>query len=147
MSSSHLLEDRAEIADLIHRYARCVRHREFEGCRALFTEDGIFATREGDFGPPGDLGEFRQVQGHDAIVAHLGRSASASGGICPMIHNILIEVRRPEAASNCVMTGIVLGSGASVLGEYHDSFRRDDRWRFTMRCYTLVRAPAQAGSR
>ena len=40
-------ESRVAIAELVHRYARFIRHDEPEGVSTLFTHDGTFEVRDG----------------------------------------------------------------------------------------------------
>jgi hypothetical protein len=56
-----------------------------------------------------------------------------------MIHNLLVEVSGDEAASSCVMTGFIAANASRILGEYRDTFRRQEgTWRFTSRTHTMI---------
>jgi hypothetical protein len=141
------LRDRAHIADLIHEYALIIRYGRFADCEDLFTEDAVFEVRGGALGMLADAPVLTRLQGRSAILAHLvrGKPAGGGGAVCPMIHNILIRLNGAEASSSCVMAGFVAESGATIVGEYRDTFRSEDRWRFTSRTYTMFHNGGAAG--
>ena len=139
------IERHGAIADVIYTYAEGVRRGDFAVCAALFAPDGVFDM---GFGWPRAGAERRpsnRLEGPDAVLAYLNQTAAQGVMICPVIYNIRVDahgdpVQEDEAASNCVMTATVLGAGTTMMGEYHDRFRRiDGRWRFTLRRYTMFR--------
>jgi hypothetical protein len=135
-----LIEARASIEDLVHRYARCVRTGNAEDCANLFTQEATFEVREVNPGDPNSLRTRSTLQGRDAIVNYLNHGGAGGGSVCPLISNLLIQVAGREATSNCVMTALVWASGQSIVGEYLDTYRYDNGWRFTSRIYTIFRA-------
>lgn len=135
-----LLEARARIEDLVHRYARCVRTGNAEDCVNLFTEEATFEVREVNPGDPNSVRTRSTLQGRDAIVNYLNHGGAAGGSVCPLISNLLVQVTGHEATSNCVMTAVVWASGQSIIGEYQDTYRYDSDWRFASRIYTIFRA-------
>ena len=135
-----LLEARAQIEDLVYRYARCVRTGNAEDCVNLFTEEATFEVREVNPGDPNSMRTRSTLQGRDAIVSYLNHGGAAGGSVCPLISNLLIQVAGREATSNCVMTALVWASGRSITGEYLDTYRYGNDWRFTSRIYTIFRA-------
>ncbi len=137
------LQAHARITDLIYRYARIVRTGNTEACGELFTDDATFEVREAIAGNPASLQSRSRVAGREDIVKYVARSASA-GGVCPLIHNLLIDVEGDNATCNSVMTAMVWASGKMMFGEYHDGVRYDGAWRFTSRIYTIMRAPDPA---
>lgn len=132
-----VLEARAAIADLVHTYARNIRGGRGADCLALFTEDGVFEIRDQLFGSSEPPSVRARLEGRDAILAYLTNSAAGDVRVCPMIHNLLIEVNRNEAASSCMMTNLV-SNGQSLFGEYMDRFRFEDGWRFSERVFTIM---------
>jgi hypothetical protein len=70
---------------------------------------------------------------------YVARSTGA-GSVCPLIHNLLIEVDGHDATCNSVMTAMVWASGKTMIGEYHDVLRYEGTWRFASRTYTIMRA-------
>lgn len=135
---SDFLLARAAIADLVHSYALNIRTGNGADCAKLFTEDAVFEVREA---PPGNSAAGRtrsRLEGRDAIAVYVARTANPEARVCPLIHNLLIDVRGSEATSTCVMTSIVWSSGRQLVGEYRDSFCYEDEWRFTSRIFTIL---------
>jgi hypothetical protein len=133
------LEARAAIADLIHRYARNIRYGDFAACTDLFTDEAFFEQRASDLACLSEAPVMARYEGRAAIVAYIGRGASAGGSVCPMIHNILIETTGDEAASSCVMTAFIAATEGFILGEYRDTFRHEGgAWRFASRTHTML---------
>lgn len=132
------IESRAAIADLVHRYALNVRSGNHMACEALMTEDVAFEVRETH---PADLAGFRvrsHVVGRTETLAYIGRGSSGLV-ICPLIHNLLIDLDGSTAQSSCIMESRTFPSGHEVIGEYRDSYRFDGGWRFSRRVYTMYR--------
>jgi len=133
---------RLAIADLVHTYALNIRRGNGGDCVHLFTEDAVFEVREAPFGS-NDAGRTRtSLKGRDAILSYLIRAASADTRVCPLIHNLLIQVDGREAASTCVMTSLVWPSGQQIVGEYQDRYRYETGWRFCSRQFTMFEKPA-----
>jgi hypothetical protein len=131
------LESRAAISDLIHLYALNIRNGNPAKNASLFTEDAIFEVRRSE---PAGCGAIRTVSrsvGRDEVMASITHSSSQAR-VCPLIHNLLIDVQGNEAASNAMMIARVLDKGMALLGEYQDRFRREDCWRFSSRIYTII---------
>lgn len=137
---SELLLARAAIADLIHRYALQVRSGDGIDCAEFFTEGAVFEVREAPIGNPAAARTRSRLEGHAAIGAYVARTMQPDSRVCPIISNLLIDVRGNEATSSCVMTSIVWANGRQLVGEYRDSFRLDDRWRFTSRTFMILGA-------
>lgn len=135
---SELLLARAAIADLVHRYALQVRSGEGIDCTEFFTEDATFEVREALIGKPGPARTRSRLEGHAAIGTYIGRTSAPESRVCPLISNLLIEVDDNKATSSCVMTSIVWATGRQLVGEYRDSYRLDDAWRFTSRTFTIL---------
>lgn len=130
------LESRAAISDLIHLYALHIRNGMPAECTGLFTEDATFEVRRGDLGNPAAVQTVSRSAGRNEIIESVTRSTSQAR-VCPLVQNLLIDVRGNEATSNCMMVAQVLDKGFALLGEYHDRFRREDGWRFSARIYTI----------
>ena len=133
-----LLEARACVTDLVYRYAQNIRTGKFSDCLSLFTDDAVFEVREAPLGDQGPGHTRSRMTGHEAILSYLTQGASSGGGICPLIHNLLVDVNGHEAASSCVMMAIIGASGKNILGAYQDSYRYDCNWRFTARIFTIL---------
>lgn len=135
---SELLAARAAIADLVHTYAKDVRTGNGSECAKLFTEDAVFEVREALPGSPGLSRTRSKATGHDAIASYVSRTAAPKARVCPLIHNLLIQVNGREATSSCVMTSIIWSTGKQIIGEYQDSYRYETGWRFTSRIFTIL---------
>lgn len=143
----HLLESRAAVADLVHRYALNIRTRQPEACAALFTGDGTFEIRDTDPAGNADFVTRATCVGREAVMAYVAGSTRSDFHVFPMIRNVLVEVdvttTPPTASATSLMSSRTWPAGAEVFGEYHDSFREDDGvWRFTGRIFTIYRRPA-----
>lgn len=135
---TELLLARAAIADLVHTYALHVRTGNGSRCADLFTDDAFFEIREA-FVSNGDAARVRaRLEGKEAIASYVSRTATPEARVCPFIYNLLIDVHGRNATSNCLMTTLVWSSGHQLVGEYRDSFRFDDRWRFSSRVFTIL---------
>src|SRR4051794_39734077 len=113
-----VLDARAAIADLVYTYAFNIRAANGAACMKLFTEDAVFEVREASLANRDNARTRSRVTGHEAISSYLARAAGSENRVCPLIHNLLIQVNGREATSNCVMTSIVFPSGQQMLGEY-----------------------------
>ena len=131
-----LIESRAAIADAVHGYAYAIRHARPDDAVALFTEDGVFETREGMPGETNPVIRSR-IEGRAAFHAYLTRGDVSSVTMCPMIHNLIITVDGDRASATSVMVGQMLGTSHSIIGEYQDSFRYEGKWLFAERIYTI----------
>lgn len=133
------LQSRAEIADLIHRYARNVRRREAADCDEIMTEDIVFVVREVDLALPAAEPTIRKkTEGKAEVLSSIIASTTSEVRVVPMVQNVLIEVDGDEARSNCVMISRTWPSGREFAGEYDDTFRRESgRWRFSARVFTM----------
>jgi ketosteroid isomerase-like protein len=145
VANMELLQARLAITDLVHRYALNIRRGNGSACVALFTEDAVFEVREAPPGSPGPGRTRSRLSGHAAIEQYLVRSTATQTRVCPLIHNLLIEVNGHEASSTCVMTSPVWPAGTPIIGEYQDAFRHEGGWRFCSRVFTIfVDLPAAA---
>ncbi len=137
-----ILEARAAIGDLIHRYALNIRSLQSAACADLFTNDGEFEIRDTD--PAGEAGYTTRAHniGREAVLNYIG-GAQRKLRVFPMIRNLLIEVDGSTATSTCLMSSRTWPAGSEVFGEYQDSFREEvNGWRFTRRIFTMYKRPA-----
>jgi ketosteroid isomerase-like protein len=134
------LQSRVQITDLVHRYAQAVRGCDVEGCTRLFTADAEFMVREQDRAGVGQPVVRSALKGREAIRAFFAESLTP-GAICPLIHDLLIDIRGDDATGNCVMTGAAWDGRPQFMGVYDDAFHREPDWLFTSRAFTLFTAP------
>jgi SnoaL-like domain len=134
-----VLEARTAISDLIHRYAQGVRNGDYESCISLFAADATFEVRLAAPGEKSAAITRSKLNVHAELLAYLREAAASSGGMCPLISNVLIDVRDHQATSNCMMAATAWSSGKTTIGEYDDAFNYTDRWLFNSRVYTIFR--------
>lgn len=132
-----LLQSRVEIADLVHRYAFNVRTGKGLDCASLFIPDAEFEIREMNPQDPDSQRTRQRLVGRDAIVDYIVKSTSHGILVCPLIHNLLVEVEGDHARGHCMMTTRSWPAGYELVGEYQDSFRFQSRWLFESRLYTI----------
>ena len=132
-----LLESRAAIADLVHGYALNVRTGKPGDCAEMFTKEATFEVREARLG--GSSQQTRaKLSGRKAIVDYIARSSTSGARVCPLIHNLIVRIDGNDATSNCAMETLVWPGGQKMVGEYHDTFRYENGWRFSARVFTIL---------
>ena len=130
------IESRNQIADLVHRYAYNVRHRLTNESKGLLCHDIEFVVRERKMGGGNEPTVRSHVYGKAETLDYIRRS-SATLALCPLIHNLLIDIDGLTARSTCVMENRTWPAIPGMIGEYDDTFRFEDRWRFASRVYTI----------
>jgi len=129
---------RAAIADLVYGYARCIRTGDGAAAAALFADDALFEVRALAEGVRGAATLRGRFEGRAALERYLVQGDAAQASVCPLIHNLMIELDGATASAHSVMTTLVWPSGKQIVGEYQDRFRRDgERWCFTERIFTI----------
>lgn len=135
------IEARHEIENLIARYGRACDDRDTQGVADLFTEDGVFGTKNGasDAHGPAEIFELFNTRYH------------AMGISYHWSHDRLIEFPHEDLSS---ATGVIFShieaviDGKALLGgaRYYDEYRCDDGvWRFRKReLHFLYFTPAEA---
>ncbi|MCW3843351.1 nuclear transport factor 2 family protein [Micromonospora yasonensis] len=133
--------DRAEISELVHRYAHLVDNREIGAVAELFMDAGVLVLPD----PPAELGPVRQYAGRAQIV----RALRSLSGIPVTLHAVLGLVVDPDGAGGAV--GSVAGAAHHVSDRpdgttadlvwylrYADTYRREDgRWRIFRRALQI----------
>jgi hypothetical protein len=133
------LESRLAVTDLVHAYALAIRRDRPEDAAALFARDGWFEIRDGHPSKP-EFNVRSRLDGRQAVLDYLLPNKGKPHPV-PMLHNVLVEVTGDTATASSVMEAIVLGTSHRVLGEYTDSFVREDGvWRFASRIYLIFSA-------
>lgn len=132
------LEDRQAITDLIYRYTESIRQQRPKECLDYFTVDALVELRHTDLEQPGHSRLQDRFVGKKEIASSFDKTAGASAHIWPVIHNLRIELDGDQASSCCVMRSVIWPYGKEYVGEYRDTFRRDQgSWKFTARVFTL----------
>lgn len=132
------LEDHQAITDLIYRYTESIRRQRPKDCLAYFSTDALVELRHTDTERPGHSTLHDRFIGKEEIASSFDETAGASACIWPMIHNLRIELDGDRASSCCVMMSAIWPHGKEYVGEYRDTFRREEGgWKFTERIFTL----------
>lgn len=128
------LETRQEITDLVHRYTEFIRMRTPGECASLMTDDAWVELHHSDAMAPETSEQHERFAGKPQILESYTAVAGEGTVVWPMIHNLRIEVDGDNASSRCVMASILKPLGEQYIGEYRDTFRREDgRWLFSSR--------------
>lgn len=127
------LVDRAEISDLLHRFARALDEKDFESYAATFAEEGELILPWG--GHRGRQGLADYVQ---ADLARFPRTHHISAN-----HQISVDGDRATSRSYLQAVHLVQGGDPrehwDVGGWYDNQYRRTpDGWRFTRVAITDV---------
>lgn len=122
------LEDRAELAELIARYALAVDDRDIEAIAALFTPDGAFRSQDGVMNARGTEAVLEQFRGRF-------RALKLSNHFS---HDHVFQFGAdPDAATGLITAHAeVWRNGRALIGalRYQDSYRRHQgRWCFADR--------------
>ncbi len=127
-----MLEDEAEIRNLVARYGFRIDDRDMDGVADCFTEDGGFSSREGKMG----------AQGRQAVVDQFHDRWSVLGPANHIVHQHLVELDPddPDHAKGTVSSHAELIRNGEVwltALRYDDQYRRDGRWRFADRMLSV----------
>jgi ketosteroid isomerase-like protein len=128
-----MLEDEAEIRNLVARYGFRIDDRDMDGVADCFTEDGGFSSREGKMG----------AQGRQAVVDQFHDRWSVLGPANHIVHQHLVELDPddPDHAKGTVSSHAELIRNGEVwltALRYDDQYRREDgRWRFADRMLSV----------
>jgi SnoaL-like domain len=123
---------RAEVAEVLVRYATGIDRRDWELFRSCFTEDC-----HADYG---DIGVW---QGAGAITEWMKESHAACGDTLHRISNEVVAPHDHGASSRCYVDALILGpdntTGTQAIGYYDDVLvLRSDGWKIARRRFTLV---------
>jgi hypothetical protein len=134
-----VIEAKLAIADLIHDYARAIRHNANEDVEGMFAPDAFFELRRGHPSQP----EYEVQYRHEGA-AMIGSSMMDGKGKphpVPLIHNVIIKVDGDRASGLIAMEGQVYGTEHGIMGEYRDAYVRiDGNWKFASRTFTMYAA-------
>lgn len=117
------LVDRAEIAELLVRYAHCIEHRDWAGLQATYTEDGVMDHGTAAVGRDGvpELSE--------RILAGVATSYHLAGEPSVEIDGDTARTHSHYYATHVADDGSIVRQGA---GWYDCTLRRTaEGWRFT----------------
>jgi 3-phenylpropionate/cinnamic acid dioxygenase small subunit len=127
-------ETRADVAELLVRYATGIDRRDWKLFRSCFTEDC-----HADYG---DTGVF---EGVEALTEFMIRAHAPMGHILHRITNQAVaRIADDRVAARSYVDAVLMVAdsrrGVQAIGIYDDELvRSDDGWRIARRRFTLVR--------
>lgn len=138
--------DREAITELIYGYANRVDARDPDGVVACFTDDALFATRDGSL----------SIEGREPLLAFFGDAfrgglMGEAGASTHLMGNVLVEVTGDDATTDVQAVVFIAAAGTGqvvVRGvNYHDRCRRTAHgWRLAERIHHLVWQGAMPGA-
>jgi uncharacterized protein (TIGR02246 family) len=125
--------DRADIADVLVRYATGIDRRDWDAFRSCFTDDC-----DADYG---DIGHWRSG---DEITQVMTAAHEGLGHTLHRITNVAVDLDGDRATARSYVDAVVLvpdgESGAHAIGFYDDALvRTETGWRIERRRFTSVR--------
>ena len=123
---------RADVADVLVRYATGIDRRDWDLFRTCFTEEC-----DADYG---DIGSWHGVE---ALTTWMLETHAACGQTLHRISNQTVEPHEDGVRARCYVDAVIMGPdnavGTQAMGYYDDVLvRRDDGWRIVRRQFTLV---------
>ena len=147
MSQELYSNHRAEIVEVVHRYAYCIRSQQASQGADLFTEDGVFEIRAMDPRDADSLQVREVLVGREAIRDYVVKVEGYGLRVCPLIFNAVVEVDGATATCNSIMESRTWPAGHEVIGEYHDCFRREgQQWLIQSRVFTIFQSQKSPGA-
>jgi 3-phenylpropionate/cinnamic acid dioxygenase small subunit len=133
MTESTAYRDRADITEVLLRYATGIDRRDWATFRTVFSEDCVL-----------DYGQIGSFTGVDAVTEFMDQSHAMAGHTMHRLSNIVITVDGDDATARTYVDGLILApdnaSGVSAIGIYDDDLVRTDQgWRIARRVFTAVR--------
>lgn len=130
------MSDRADIADVLIRYATGIDRKDWPLFRTVFTADCEL-----------DYGQIGTWNGVDAVTEFMELSHAGAGHTMHRLSNMAITVTGDTATARTYIDGLILAadnaSGVNAVGFYDDELvRTGDGWRIARRQFTSVRITA-----
>ena len=119
------------VTELLSRlpYGRVLDDRDFEAVGELYTEDAVFDTLAG------------RMVGRQGVVDYYRERVTPFGPTYHYPHSLELHLHDDRNASGIVAAHAELaidGETVWIALRYHDTYRRDDRWRFYERQVRLL---------
>lgn len=133
------MSDRADITEVLLRYATGIDRRDWDTFRTAFTADCVL-----------DYGEIGSFAGVAAVTEFMEQSHSMAGHTMHRLSNIVITLDGDGATARTYVDGLILApdnaSGVNAVGIYDDDLLRTDHgWRIARRVFTAVRITTVGG--
>ncbi len=125
--------DRADIAEVLLRYATGIDRRDWAMFRTAFTDDCVL-----------DYGEIGSFTGVDAVTEFMDATHAMAGHTMHRLSNIVITLDGDRATARTYIDGLIMAadnaSGVNAVGYYDDDLMRTEHgWRIARRIFTAVR--------
>ncbi len=133
------MSDRADITEVLLRYATGIDRRDWDTFRTAFTADCVL-----------DYGEIGSFAGVAAVTEFMEQSHSMAGHTMHRLSNIVVTLDGDRATARTYVDGLILApdnaSGVNAVGIYDDDLLRTDHgWRIARRVFTAVRITTVGG--
>lgn len=133
-SRIRLLEDRAELQELVAVYGRRIDDRDIDGIADLYTDDAMFDSTDGP------------ITGREPVIAYYRRQLDRYGMTYHYPHSHTITFTGPDTATGVVSAHAelaIIPTPFVVALRYIDEYRREDgHWKFvSRRALQLYAAP------
>ncbi|WP_081438707.1 nuclear transport factor 2 family protein [Pseudofrankia asymbiotica] len=135
-----LREDKAQISEVLIRYATGIDQRDWELFRTCWTDDV-----EADYG--------LRLSGADAIMDYMATAHRDMGDTRHQLSNLVIDVTGDQATARSYVHAVLMirpddpNAFIDVIGSYDDTLvRTTDGWRIGRRTFHLVRMITTGGS-
>jgi 3-phenylpropionate/cinnamic acid dioxygenase small subunit len=129
-------DDRAALADLVHRYAARVDDRQFESVVELFTETAELILPD----PPTALEPVNRHRGHTAISAAIGAVAAVIRTEHAIVGEVYDDAERPDVAHGRV--ACIAHHWSQQADQFTDviwHLRYDDEYQLTERQWRIAK--------
>jgi len=132
-------EDRADITDVLVRYATGIDRRDWPLFRTVFADDCVL-----------EYGEIGTWNGVDAVTDFMEQSHGMAGHTMHRLSNVTVVVTGDTATSRTYIDGLIMSqdnaSGVNAIGFYDDDLiRTGDGWKIARRRFTPVRMTTVGG--
>ncbi|KAA0112809.1 nuclear transport factor 2 family protein [Mycolicibacterium sp. P9-22] len=139
MTESAAYRAKADVTEVLLRYATGIDRRDWATFRTVFTADCVL-----------DYGEIGTFTGVDAVTEFMDRSHAMAGHTMHRLSNIVVTVEGDRATARTYVDALILASdnasGVSAVGIYADDlFRTEQGWRIARRVFTAVRITTVGG--
>lgn len=132
-------DDRADISDVLLRYATGIDRRDWPLFRTAFTDDCVL-----------DYGEIGQWNGVDDVTEFMAAAHAMAGQTMHRLTNQVITVDGDRAEARTYVDGLIMfgggDTGVNAIGFYDDDLVNTAAgWRIVRRRFTPVRVSAVGG--
>ncbi len=126
------------ITEVIHQYAAHIRTATGIECEKYFTDDAYFNVWQAPLLSTDEPVLQTKLEGKDTIIQYITEAEHNGTRLCPMIHNLIIEVNGNKAKANSILVVAVWPNGHQLIGEYEDHLElHAGQWKFASRVFEI----------